>query len=86
MNLAYAYPRSRFEPAVLVDLRLHGGNMLVLADGRTARRDRNRDAVLDAVERLGAGPLLAQAICIPVVAVFSFLLFKPACARGYPCL
>ena len=29
-----------------------------------------------AVETLGAGPLLAQALCLPVVAVFSFLLFK----------
>lgn len=25
---------------------------------------------------LGAGPLLAQALCVPVVALFSFLLFK----------
>lgn len=28
------------------------------------------------VEAAGAGPLLAQALCLPVVAVFSFLLFK----------
>jgi putative flippase GtrA len=28
------------------------------------------------VEATGAGPLLAQALCLPVVAVFSFLLFK----------
>jgi putative flippase GtrA len=28
------------------------------------------------VERAGATPLVAQALCVPVVAVFSFLLFK----------
>lgn len=33
-------------------------------------------ACFKVVEHLGAGPLLAQALCIPVVAVFSFLLFK----------
>lgn len=33
-------------------------------------------ALFKAVEALGAGPLLAQALCVPVVAVFSFLLFK----------
>lgn len=27
-------------------------------------------------EAAGAGPLVAQALCLPVVAVFSFLLFK----------
>lgn len=27
-------------------------------------------------ESAGAGPLVAQALCLPVVAVFSFLLFK----------
>ena len=27
-------------------------------------------------EMAGAGPLLAQALCLPVVAVFSFFLFK----------
>jgi hypothetical protein len=25
---------------------------------------------------LGAGPLVAQAICLPAVAVFAFILFK----------
>ena len=29
-----------------------------------------------AVEGFGAGPLLAQALCIPVIAAFSFMLFK----------
>ena len=33
-------------------------------------------ALLALAGRLGAGPLAAQALCIPVVAVFSFLLFK----------
>jgi hypothetical protein len=33
-------------------------------------------ALLALAGRLGAGALLAQALCLPVVAVFSFLLFK----------
>ncbi|HYC36890.1 MAG TPA: GtrA family protein [Usitatibacter sp.] len=33
-------------------------------------------ALLAGAQALGAGPLLAQAACLPVVAVFSFLLFK----------
>jgi putative flippase GtrA len=37
-----------------------------------------------AVEALGAGPLLAQALCLPVVAVFSFLLFKFQVFRHRP--
>ena len=32
--------------------------------------------LLKLAESAGAGPLLAQALCLPVVAVFSFLLFK----------
>lgn len=33
-------------------------------------------ALFRLVEAAGAGPLLAQALCLPVVAVFSFFLFK----------
>lgn len=33
-------------------------------------------ALFRGAEALGAGPLLAQALCLPVVAVFSFVLFK----------
>ncbi|HET7547099.1 MAG TPA: GtrA family protein [Usitatibacter sp.] len=33
-------------------------------------------------EAAGAGPLAAQAVCLPIVAVFSFLLFKLAVFRG----
>ncbi len=35
-------------------------------------------------EAAGAGPLLAQALCLPVVAVFSFLLFKFQVFRDTP--
>lgn len=35
-------------------------------------------------ESAGAGPLLAQALCLPVVAVFSFLLFKFQVFRDTP--
>jgi putative flippase GtrA len=37
-----------------------------------------------AVEAAGAGPLLSQAVCLPVVAVFSFLLFKFQVFRDRP--
>jgi putative flippase GtrA len=33
-------------------------------------------ALFKMLELAGAGPLLAQALCLPVVAVFSFFLFK----------
>ena len=33
-------------------------------------------ALFRMLELAGAGPLLAQALCLPVVAVFSFFLFK----------
>ena len=33
-------------------------------------------ALYKGVVAIGAGPLLAQALCVPLVAVFSFLLFK----------
>ena len=33
-------------------------------------------ALFHGATALGAGPLLAQALCVPVVALFSFLLFK----------
>jgi putative flippase GtrA len=32
--------------------------------------------IFKVAELAGAGPLLAQALCLPVVAVFSFFLFK----------
>lgn len=35
-------------------------------------------------ESAGAAPLLAQALCLPVVAVFSFLLFKFQVFRDHP--
>jgi putative flippase GtrA len=41
-------------------------------------------ALYRAVEALGAGPLLAQALCLPVVAVFSFVLFKFRVFRDPP--
>ncbi len=41
-------------------------------------------ALFKAVEAAGAGPLLAQAVCLPVVAVFSFLLFKFQVFRDRP--
>lgn len=37
-----------------------------------------------AMEAAGAGPLLAQALCLPPVAVFSFLLFKFQVFRDRP--
>jgi putative flippase GtrA len=41
-------------------------------------------ALFKTVEALGAGPLVAQAVCLPVVAVFSFLLFKFQVFRDRP--
>jgi len=41
-------------------------------------------ALFKTVEALGAGPLVAQAVCLPVVAVFSFLLFKFTVFRDRP--
>jgi len=41
-------------------------------------------ALFRAAEALGAGPLLAQALCLPVVAVFSFVLFKFRVFRDPP--
>jgi len=41
-------------------------------------------ALYRAVEAMGAGPLLAQALCLPVVAVFSFVLFKFRVFRDPP--
>jgi putative flippase GtrA len=41
-------------------------------------------AIFKLVEAAGAGPLLAQALCLPVVAVFSFLLFKFQVFRDTP--
>ena len=38
-------------------------------------------ALFKALESLGATPLVAQALCVPPVAVFSFLLFKLAVFR-----
>ncbi len=37
-----------------------------------------------ALEAAGGGPLVAQALCLPVVAVFSFLLFKFQVFRDRP--
>jgi putative flippase GtrA len=34
------------------------------------------------VAAVGAGPLVAQAICLPAVAVFAFILFKVHVFRG----
>ena len=41
-------------------------------------------AIYRGVAGLGAGPLLAQALCLPVVAVFSFVLFKFRVFRDAP--
>jgi putative flippase GtrA len=41
-------------------------------------------AIYRGVAGLGAAPLLAQALCLPVVAVFSFVLFKFRVFRDEP--
>jgi putative flippase GtrA len=41
-------------------------------------------ALFKTVEAFGAGPLVAQALCLPVVAVFSFLLLKFQVFRDRP--
>ena len=41
-------------------------------------------ALFKTVEALGAGALVAQALCLPIVAVFSFLLFKFQVFRDRP--
>ena len=41
-------------------------------------------ALFKTVEAFGAGALVSQAVCLPIVAVFSFLLFKFQVFRDRP--